>query len=167
MPQPARAATAACVGPECQGPPCRRRKAAAVRQRTGTPLCTLQGCGSTPYVSKVCAFLRKFSSAIAGVCPLEEKKRGGSAAVPWRQELQALPEALENQWGILVAGPSTATVARLPLKATATQGCAQARRRQTEAPPSGAQGSSPASEAGGRSLLFYADVNFACLIWYY
>lgn len=112
-------------------------------------------------------FPEKVQLCHCGGLPTGREEEGGSAAVPWRQKLQALPEALENQRGILVAGRSTATVAWLPLKATATQGSAQARRRQTEAPPSGVQGSSPASEAGGRSLSFYADVNLACLIWYY
>lgn len=42
---------------------------------------TLQGWGSTPYVSRVCAFLRKFSSEVAGVCPLREGEgRGGLCA---------------------------------------------------------------------------------------
>lgn len=34
---------------------------------------TLQGCGSTPYVSRVWAFLKKFSSEVSGLWPLLER----------------------------------------------------------------------------------------------
>lgn len=33
---------------------------------------TLHGCGSTPYVSSIWAFCRKFRSDISGFCPLRE-----------------------------------------------------------------------------------------------
>lgn len=33
---------------------------------------TLHGCGSTPYVSSIWAFCRKFRSDVSGVCPLRE-----------------------------------------------------------------------------------------------
>lgn len=36
---------------------------------------TLQGWGSTPYVSNIWAFCRKFRSDVSGVCPLGKIKR--------------------------------------------------------------------------------------------
>lgn len=128
---------AAHVGRECSGPRCKRRKAAAVRERMGPPQCTLQGCGSTPYVSKVCAFLRKFSSAVAGVCPLEEKRGVGQSSHGIRRSQPRLRRAAGQPGRRARAQPGCLRKPQLH------KGVPGARHRQTGTLPSRAQGSSP------------------------
>lgn len=73
---------------------------------------TLHGCGSTPYVSSIWAFCRKFRSDVSGVCPLRESNNatGHSKGHLWVRHFQecltlfftlALDEQKQRRYGMI------------------------------------------------------------------